>query len=141
MPFNPAQPYSVVQQNGQTIYDQAGTLYRSTDLQAISAIPADEAVATVVEGASRNCVGRQTLSVTTGAVSTLSPPIGAVAATIQADGSAVSVTLDGSTAPTATVGTRLDDGVIYNVDTPLAKVKLIARSVTTNVQVAYFDKP
>lgn len=90
--------------------------------------------------ASRNCLGRQTLSVSTGAVSTLVPPAGAVAAMIQADGSAVSMTLDG-TAPTATVGTRIDDGVIVNVDSALAAVKLIARSATTNVQVAYFDKP
>ena len=88
----------------------------------------------------RNCVGRQTLSVTTGTVATLTVPIGAVAATIQADGSAVSITLDGTTQPTATIGSRIDDGVFFYVDTPLALVKLIARTATTNVQVAYFDK-
>jgi len=93
----------------------------------------------VVSGTSRSCVGRQTLSVTTGAVVSLTVPAGAVAAMIQADGSAVSMTLDG-TNPTATVGTRIDDGVILNIDSALANVKLIARSATTNVQVAYFNK-
>lgn len=87
----------------------------------------------------RNCVGRQTLSVTTGAVVTLNKPVGAVSASIQADGSAVSLTLDGTT-PTNTVGSRIDDGVFYYVDTSLDLVKLIARTATTNVQVAYFDK-
>jgi len=88
----------------------------------------------------RNCVGRQTLSVTTAAVSTLTVPAGAVAAMIQADGNAVSLTLDGTTAPTATVGLRIDDGVFFYVDSVLANVKLIARTATTNVQVCYFDK-
>lgn len=88
----------------------------------------------------RTCVGRQTLNVTTGAAASLTPPSGAVAAMIQADGSAVSMTLDGS-APTATVGTRLDDGVIFHIDSILTAVRLIARSAATNVQIAYFDKP
>lgn len=87
----------------------------------------------------RSCVGRQTLSVTTGAVVTLTVPSGAVAAMIQADGNALSITLEG-TAPTASIGTRIDDGVIFYADTNLANVKLIARTATTNVQVAYFDK-
>ncbi len=93
-----------------------------------------------VFASARNCVGRQTLDVTTGAVAVLTVPAGAVAAAIQADGSAVSITLDGS-APTAVVGTRIDDGVIYYVDTALANVKLIARTASTKVQVVYFDKP
>jgi|APLak6261696175_1056226.scaffolds.fasta_scaffold04025_2 hypothetical protein len=87
----------------------------------------------------RRCVGRQTVSVTTGAVVTLTIPGGAVSADIQADGSAVSITKDGTT-PTATVGQRIDDGVIHYVDTPLDSVKLIARTGTTNVQVTYYDK-
>lgn len=92
-----------------------------------------------ISGSQRACVGRQTLSVTTGAVVSLTPPAGAVAAMIQADGLAVSMTLD-STAPTATVGTRIDDGVIMHIDSALTGVRLIARSATTNVQVTYFDK-
>lgn len=92
-----------------------------------------------VQASARTCLGRQTLSVTTGAVATLAVPVGAVAALIQADGNAVSITLD-STTPTSTVGQRIDDGVFYYVDTSLANVKLIARTATTNVQVAYFDK-
>lgn len=87
----------------------------------------------------RTCVGRQTISVTTGTVVTLTVPTGAVAASIQADGSAVSITLDGTT-PTSTVGSRIDDGMYYYVDTSLANVKLIARTATTNVQVVYFNK-
>lgn len=93
----------------------------------------------VVQGSGRTCLGRQTLNVTTGAVVSLTPPAGAVAAMIQADGSAVSMTLDG-TNPTATVGTRIDDGVILHIDSVLSAVRLIARSATTNVQAAYFDK-
>lgn len=92
-----------------------------------------------VQASARTCLGHQTLSVTTGAVATLAVPVGAVAALIQADGNAVSITLD-STTPTSTVGQRIDDGVFYYADTSLANVKLIARSATTNVQVAYFDK-
>lgn len=99
----------------------------------------DAAGSQSVFASARSCVGRQTLSVTTGAVVTLTPPAGAVAALIQADGSSISITLDG-TAPTATVGGRIDDGVFYYVDTSLANVKLIARTATTNVQVSYFDK-
>lgn len=94
-----------------------------------------------VVGTARACVGRQTLDVTTGAVAILTVPVGAVAAAIQADGSAVSITLDGASAPSATVGTRIDDGVIYYVDTALANVKMIARQASTKVQVVYFDKP
>lgn len=94
-----------------------------------------------VSAVGRNCVGRQTLGVTTGSVATLTVPVGAVAAAIQADGSAVSITLDGASEPAATVGTRIDDGVIYYVDTSLANVKMIARTSTTKVQVVYFDKP
>lgn len=92
-----------------------------------------------VSAAPRLCVGRQTLSVTAGAVATLTVPGGAVAAMIQADGSAVSVTQDG-TNPTASIGSRIDDGVFYYVDTALASIKLISRSGTTNVQVVYFNK-
>lgn len=90
-------------------------------------------------GSTRAVLGHQTLSVTTGAVVTLTVPANAVAADIQADGYSVSVTLDG-TAPTATIGTRIDDGVIYPVTSALANVKLIARTNTTIVQIVYFDK-
>lgn len=100
----------------------------------------DTAGVQAVYPSARNCVGRQTLSVTTSSVSTLTVPSGAVAAMIQADGAAVSITLDGSTAPTSSIGSRIDDGVFFYVDTSLANVKLIARSTTTNVQVSYYDK-
>lgn len=90
--------------------------------------------------AERSVLGRQTLAVTTGAVATLTVPANAKAAEIQADGYSVSITLDGTTAPTATVGTRIDDGQIYAVYSTLANVKLIARTNNTNVQVVYFDK-
>ena len=93
-----------------------------------------------VNAVNRNCVGRQTLSVTTGAVSTLTIPGGAASALIQSDGSAISITFDGVTAPTATIGVKIDDGMFQYVDTPLANVKMIARSATTNVQVVYYDK-
>lgn len=94
-----------------------------------------------VNAVQRNCVGRQTLAVSNSAVMTLTVPAGAVACYIQVDGaSSVSMTLDGTTAPTATVGLRLDDGVFFYVDSVLANVKLIARTASVNVQVCYFNK-
>ncbi len=87
----------------------------------------------------RQCLGRQTLALSAGTVTTLTVPGGAVAAAIQADGGTIRVTLDGATAPTATVGTRIDDGVIYYVETALANVKLLA-PVACSAQVVYFDR-
>lgn len=92
-----------------------------------------------VSASTRQCVGRQTLILTAGVVTTLTVPGGAVAAAIQADGNTVRCTLDGATAPSATVGTRIDDGVIYYVDTALANVKLLAPTACS-AQVVYFDK-
>ena len=92
-----------------------------------------------VSASTRQCVGRQTLILTAGVVTTLTVPGGAVAAEIQADGNTVRCTLDGATAPSATVGTRIDDGVIYYVDTALANVKLLA-PVACSAQIVYFDK-
>lgn len=92
-----------------------------------------------VSASARQCVGRQTLALVAGTVTPLTVPPGAVAAAIQADGNTVRCTLDGATAPSATVGTRIDDGVIYYVDTSLANVKLLA-PVACNAQVVYFDK-
>lgn len=91
-----------------------------------------------VVASARGCVGRQTIALAAGVVTTLTVPGGAVAANIQADGNSVRVTQDG-TAPSATVGTRIDDGVIYPVDTSLASVKLFV-VVACSVQVCYFDK-
>jgi hypothetical protein len=88
----------------------------------------------------RQCVGQQTLSVTTAAVSSLTVPATAVAALVQVDGpSSCSITQDNTT-PTASVGLRLDDGVFFYVDTDLTKVKLLARTATTTVQVKYFNR-
>jgi len=92
-----------------------------------------------VNAATRACTGRQTIPLSAGVVATLTVPGGSLAAAIQADGNTVRVTLDGVTAPSATVGTRVDDGVIYYVDTALASVKLFA-AVACSAQVVYFDK-
>ena len=92
-----------------------------------------------VSASTRQCVGRQTLALAAGAVTTLTVPSGAVAAAIQADGNTVRCTLDGATTPSATVGTRIDDGVIYYVDTALANVKLLA-PVACAAQIVYFDR-
>lgn len=103
-------------------------------------IPVDgSGVTQPVTAVTRTCTGRQTIALTAGVVATLTIPGSSVAAAIQADGNTVRCTLDGVTAPTATVGTRIDDGVIYYVDTALANVKLLA-PVACSVQVAYFDK-
>ena len=92
-----------------------------------------------VAASARQCVGRQTLALSAGVVATLTVPGGALAAAIQADGNTVRCTLDGATAPSATVGTRIDDGVIYYVDTALTNVKLLA-PVACSAQIVYFDK-
>lgn len=91
-----------------------------------------------VAATARSCVGRQTIAIAAGTIVTLTPPGGAVAAHIQADGATVRITLEG-TAPTASTGTRIDDGVIYPVDTSLTAVKLFAVTACA-VQVGYFDK-
>ena len=92
-----------------------------------------------VAASARACLGRQTLALSAGVVATLTVPGGALAAAIQADGNTIRCTLDGVTAPSATVGTRIDDGVIYYVDTALANVKLLA-PVACSAQVVYFDR-
>ena len=88
---------------------------------------------------SRTCLGHQTISVTTGTAVSLTVPVNSVSAVIQADGSAISLRLDG-VAPTTSSGIRIDDGDFYYVDTALAAVQVIARTATTVVQVAYFNK-
>ena len=103
-------------------------------------IPVDgSGVTQPVSAVARQCLGRQTLALSAGVVTTLTVPGGALAAAIQADGNTVRCTLDGATAPSATVGTRIDDGVIYYVDTSLANVKLLA-PVACSAQVVYFDR-
>lgn len=87
----------------------------------------------------RNCLGRQTIPVGLGSASSLTVPDGAIGAMLQADGGPISVSLDGAS-PTSTNGLRVDDGAIINIDTALSLVRVIARSVATNVQVLYFDK-
>lgn len=91
-----------------------------------------------VNATARTCVGRETIVLAATTVTSLTVPAGAVAAHIQADGATIRIRLDGQ-APTATVGTRLDDGVIYPVDTALANVRLYGVGAC-NVQVVYFDR-
>lgn len=91
-----------------------------------------------VNAATRACVGRETIAIAAAGTASLTVPGGAVAAHIQADGATIRIRLDGQ-APTATVGTRLDDGVIYPVDSTLAGVRLYGVGAC-NVQVVYFDK-
>lgn len=103
-------------------------------------IPIDgSGVTQPVSAVTRACLGRQTLALSAGVVTTLTVPGGALAAAIQADGNTVRCTLDGATAPSTTVGTRIDDGVIYYVDTALANVKLLAPTACS-AQVVYFDR-
>ena len=91
-----------------------------------------------IAAAPRVCLGRQTLSLVANTVTSLTVPDGAVAALLQADGNTVRVTLN-ATAPTATVGLRVDDGVFLHVDTALTDVRLFA-STATSVQICYFNK-
>lgn len=92
-----------------------------------------------VLAANRQCVGRQSISLAANTVTTLTVPAGAYSALIQADGNTVRITLDGTTAPTSTVGLRLDDGVFFSIDSALANVKMLAPTACS-VQVCYFDK-
>ena len=91
-----------------------------------------------VNAATRACVGRETIALAAAGTASLTVPVGAVAAHVQADGATIRIRLDGQ-APTATVGTRLDDGVIYPVDTSLAGVRMYGVGAC-NVQVVYFDR-
>ena len=103
-------------------------------------IPVDgSGVTQPVSAVARACLGRQTITLVAGTVTPLTVPNGAVAAEIQADGNPIRCTRDGATAPTSTVGTRIDDGVSYYVDTSLANVKLLA-PVGSTAQIVYFDK-
>lgn len=91
-----------------------------------------------VDAAPRACIGRETIAIAASGTASLTVPVGAVAAHVQADGATIRIRLDGQ-APTATVGTRLDDGVIYPVDSTLAGVRLYGVGAC-NVQVVYFDR-
>lgn len=91
-----------------------------------------------VNAATRACLGSETIALAAAGTASLTAPIGAAAAHIQADGATIRIRLDGQ-APTATVGTRLDDGVIYPVDSTLAGVRLYGVGAC-NVQVVYFDR-
>lgn len=114
-----------------------GTKTSSASLPVV--IASDQsAVSVSVAATARTCTGRQTLALTANVVTTLTVPANSVAAAIQADGNTIRVTLSGAD-PTATVGTRIDDGVIYYVDTSLAAVKLLA-PVATTAQISYFDR-
>lgn len=102
-------------------------------------IPVDgSGVTQPVSAVTRACVGRETIALAAAGTASLTVPVGAVAAHVQADGASIRIRLDGQ-APTATVGTRLDDGVIYPVDTSLAGVRLYGVGAC-NVQVVYFDR-
>lgn len=86
----------------------------------------------------RNCTGRQTIALSASTVTNLTIPGGSAACQIQADGNTIRITQN-ATDPSTTVGTRIDDGVIYFVDTSLSNVRLFA-TTACNAQVCYFDK-
>lgn len=114
------------------------SLGAKTSAASLPVVLASDQATVPVAATARTCTGRQTLALTANVVTTLTVPANSVAAAIQADGNTIRITLSGSD-PTATVGTRIDDGVIYYVDTALASVKLFA-AVACSAQVAYFDK-
>ncbi len=89
----------------------------------------------------RLCLGHQLMTALSAVTpASLTVPDGAICATIQPDGGVVRVRLDAGTA-SATSGIRLDDGVMFSIDSALSSARLLAQSgTTTNVQIAYFDK-
>jgi len=78
-------------------------------------------------------------SVSTSVATSISAPSHALGAMIQADGGTIRVGL--GVTPTSTLGIRLDDGQVMNIDTALAGVSIIAVSAVANAQVVFFDKP
>ena len=112
-------------------YAAAGSL---TDAQL-------RAAAVPVGATARTCLGTQMItSLSTVTAASLTVPVGALVAEIQADGGVVRLRRDAQ-APTTTQGWRLDDGMSLTVDSVLANVRLLAVSgSTTNVQIAYFDR-
>ena len=90
---------------------------------------------------SRTCLGTQMLTaLSASTAASLTVPDGAVCADIQADGGTVRMRRD-ATAPTATQGWRIDDGMSVTVDSVLASVRLLAvAGTTTNVQICFYDR-
>ena len=95
----------------------------------------------------RNVTGQVSYSLSSSTAATLATvfggaiPSGTAAVQIQADGNTIRFTQDGVTTPTASVGTRIDDGVVFSVDSaPLSSVLLIAQTATTTIQVTAFDR-
>ena len=109
-----------------------------TSAASLPVVIASDQAALAVNATTRACVGRETIALAAAGTASLTVPPGALAAHIQADGATIRIRLDG-TEPTATIGTRLDDGVIYPVDTALANVRLYGVGAC-NVQVVYFDR-
>ena len=97
--------------------------------------------AIAVTATTRLCLGTQMITGLSAVTPTsLTVPLGALTAEIQADGGVVRMRRDAQS-PTATRGWRIDDGVGVNVDATLANVRLLAVSGTsTNVQITYFDR-
>lgn len=93
----------------------------------------------LVTAAGRNNLGNQAISVSSGSDALLNVPTGAAFAEIQADGASVRITLDGQS-PSAILGQRIDDGVMYPVYSSLTAVRLRAQSTACAVQVTYFDR-
>lgn len=121
------------------VRDELVSIDNKTPPLVAGRIPVDgSGVTQPVAAVTRACVGRQTLSLVANTVTTLTVPGGAVACDIQADGNTIRVTLNG-TDPSATIGTRIDDGVIYPISTALANVKLLAPTACA-AQVVYFDR-
>lgn len=119
---------------GEAYSASSGTTAGLTDAQLrAEAIP--------ISAQSRTCLGTQILTaLSTSTAASLTVPTGAVCADIQADGGTVRMRRD-ATAPTATQGWRIDDGLSVTVDSVLASVRLLAVSGTsTNVQICFYDR-
>lgn len=122
-----------------TIATNTGNVVAKLPDQVSGRVPVDgSGVVQPVNAVARTCTGRQMLSLAANTVTTLTIPNGSVSCSIQADGNSIRITQEG-TAPSSTVGVRIDDGVIYYVDTSLANVKLLA-PIACTAQITYFDR-
>lgn len=118
---------------------EATQLLVKTAVQSINTkTPALQGGAVPVNASARVCLGQELIALTSGSTASLTVPGSAVAAHIQADGATIRIRLD-AVLPTAAFGTRLDDGVIYPIDTVLSNVRLYGTGAS-NVQVTYFDR-
>lgn len=110
----------------------------------VSALCADNGAA-VIQVANRTVIDQRTViapattGVTLASLYGGTIPVGAVAAEIQADGGTVKIGLT-VTLVTTTTGMRLDDGMSRTVDSALANVTVVGKTIAVPLNIVLFDR-